>query len=244
MTWLSPITERRDAPRCRLVCFAHSGGSARSFAEWPASLPPEWELWAAELPGHGTRRAEPLPRQVGDVAPQLARAIEPLLDRPTILLGHSLGAILAFEVARALEHHAPRPRLVVLSARPAPDAARPGELLHVLDDATFIDRVRAIAGAERGGEWQELLELSLPVLRADFAMGERWQPDEHASIGIPVVAFAGLSDPYAPPAAMAGWARYTRAAFRAYAFPGDHFFPDATTKTLLRFVDETLAAVS
>src|SRR5438067_10623016 len=109
--WLRPIPEVSDAPRCRLVCFAHSGGSARSFADWPASLPAGWGLWAAELPGHGTRQAEPLVRDVADVVPQLASAIEPLLDRPTILLGHSLGAILAFEVARALQRHAMRPHL-------------------------------------------------------------------------------------------------------------------------------------
>ncbi len=239
------IGEPVAVARRRLVCFPHAGGSAASFRAWPESLPAGWELWAAELPGHGARRSEPLARRVRDVLPELLADLDPLLDRPTILLGHSLGALLAFELARALATHPRGPLLVVLTAPPDLDAKQ--EPLHELDDAALLERVRGLGsldrvataapGGARGAIDGELLELALPILRADLEMGEAAEA-EGPPLELPLLVFTGLSDPHAPPASAAAWARRARGPFRHYTFPGDHFFPDATLGTLLRFVDE------
>jgi surfactin synthase thioesterase subunit len=215
-----------DSPSLRLIVFHHAGGAAAMYHTLAAELPPDWELLVLELPGRGKRHAEDLVTTLPALVARVAEDVVPWLGVPVALFGHSLGAILAAEVARVCEQRGVPPVWVGVSGRVAPVLQSQARRLSTLDDATLLAEVLALGGTPaRICELVEVRERFLRVVRADIAVLESYQPvPDRRPLGCPVTAFAGISDAYAPPATMQRWDGETAREFRLRLFPGGHFY--------------------
>jgi surfactin synthase thioesterase subunit len=227
----------------QLFCLSYAGGGAPVYRSWPAALGERIEIDAAVLPGRPGRGAEP-----PEVDPDaLAAAIADRADRPFALYGHSMGALLGFEVVRALRRRGERlPERLFVGGHAAPDTSRAGDVydgLSFLDDDGLLDRLVAAGGLPAAvlGE-RELLELLLPVFRADFGWLDGYAYTPEPALPVPVTAFAGVDDPSAPPRVMREWARHTSAEFALHALPGGHFFLDEQLPALSTLIRAGLPA--
>lgn len=213
-------------PSLRLIVFHHAGGSAAMYHPIIEQLPADWELLILDLPGRGKRHAEPPIRNASELIEQVVGDVRPWLDVPVALFGHSLGAILAAEVGRAWDRRGEPPVWVGVSGRVAPILQARARRLSTLDDASLLSEVLAVGGTPaRVADIPELREHFLRVVRADIAVLESYRPaPDRPALGVPVTAFAGTSDVWAPPTTMRPWAHETRGAFRLREFDGGHFY--------------------
>ena len=236
---------RRPNPRARLrlLCFPYAGGGVPIFRAWPDLLPPEIEVWAIQLPGRDGRLREPIPDDLETLALAVANGLGPLLDMPFACFGHSMGALLAFEFARQIRRRGqPGPTHLFVSARRAPQLPRTDTPLHTLPEGPFIEMLRqryngipAAILAE-----PELLELFLPMLRADFKMIETYQYREEAPLDCPIMAFGGAQNEWALPDELTAWQAQTHRAFKMQLFPGGHFYLQAALPQLVTAVAREL----
>lgn len=223
----------------RLFCLPPAGGSAVGFRMWSRLLPPHIEVRPLELPGHGVRRAESPMDSVAALLEDLTMTIEPQLDKPYALFGHSNGALLAFELARHLRRRAaPLPSHLFVAGRRAPDSHASESPLSDLDDAGLIAWMRTIGGtpAQVLAE-PDLLKLLLPPLRADLRASEHYTYAKERPLPFPIAALGGIEDARATPADLESWRPHTTNTFTLRLFPGGHFF----TQTAAAEVLDTLA---
>jgi medium-chain acyl-[acyl-carrier-protein] hydrolase len=227
----------------RLLCLPHAGAGAATFRDWPRGLPPGVELVAVQLPGRESRLAEPPLDTMTELLPRLAEALRPYLDRPFALLGHSMGARVAFELARHLRRSGPRPATLYVSGCPAPQLpARPA--VHDLPRDQFVTMLRRLGGTpSEVFDLPELLEMVLPVLRADFAVVETCTYTDEPPLDCRVVAFCGREDPEATPAEVEAWRAQTGSAFTMHVMDGGHFFLHERRADLLRLISADLNEV-
>lgn len=214
---------RRSAARYRLLCLPFPGAGASTFLPWGDALPADVELSAIQLGGREDRFLDEPPSTVEAIVAEVVDVVAPTLDLPYALFGHSGGALLAYELARAL----PEPVHLFVSAEPPPEAPRPDATLYQLDDASFADRIRARGGtAPEIAANPELMELLLPTLRADFTWYGTYQYEHRPPLQCPITMFASPDDPLVAPADMAGWREHTTGPTRLQevAGPGGHFY--------------------
>ncbi|MFG2572650.1 thioesterase II family protein [Streptomyces sp. NPDC048481] len=232
---------RRSNRRVRLFCLPHAGAGASAFAAWPGLFPPEVEIVAVQLPGREDRVGEPHPASVDAAVRMVAVALRPYLQGPYAFFGHSGGALLAFELARALRRRGTQPGHLFLSGQSAPghDVAVPE--LHRLSDDDFGAALRSLDGTSDTvfGD-PELMKLLLPTLRADFTLWEnhRHRPDQPLSV--PITALGGDTDPRAPVSGLHAWREQTTGAFSVEVFPGGHFYLNDSEAELAAIVGGTL----
>ncbi len=231
-------------PEARLIAFHHAGGSASLFRTWPKGLPASVEVVGVQLPGREERLDEPPLRSVALIVDELARQILPLLELPCCFFGHSMGAMLAFEVTRTLRRTGQvTPQQLLVSGRWAPQLPDPSRALSGLPQAEFIEAVRRLGGTPPEVlAHRELLELLTPILRADFALCESYRYQPESPLDTPVIAFGGLADAAVTTASVDAWSAQTSAAFRACFLPGDHFFINAARPALLAEITGALEA--
>ncbi|WP_247877087.1 thioesterase II family protein [Azospirillum brasilense] len=222
-------------PRRRLVCFPYAGAGAAIFRDWAPDAGPEAELMAVRLPGRESRIGEPPLNRVQDAVPALLTALEPLEDRPLVLFGHSLGATLAYATARALVAQGRPPALLAVSGRRPPHAPSRRPSTRALDDAAFRARLAALGGTPPEVlACDDLMELMLPTLRADFAMSDAFLEPDPPQLPVPILAFAGTEDAEATVAEVAGWERLAGAGFSLRTLPGGHFFLHGQRSSIVR----------
>lgn len=229
-------------PALRLFCLPYAGGGAPIFHSWAAALPAGIELCPVQYPGRGSRLAEPPHRTIASLAQALLPALRPLLDRPFALFGHSMGALLGFELARMLHHEGRSPAQLFVSAHRAPQLPDTEEPLHALPEPELIEQLRKLNGTPPEIlAHAELLELMLPVLRADFAACETYAYAPGPPLACPLTAFGGLRDPHVPREALAAWQTQTSGPFALRMFPGDHFFLSSDQQQLLAAIARDLS---
>jgi medium-chain acyl-[acyl-carrier-protein] hydrolase len=234
------------AAALRVVCFHHAGGGASSYRPWAGALPAWLELCAIQLPGREGRFREKPYRHLEDLVAVLAEVIEPLLDRPFAFFGHSLGAILAFEVARALQRRGSRsPVHLFVSGRRAPSRPDPDPAMSHLPERAFVSEMRrrwdGIPAAVLSEP--ELLQLLLPTLRADIALVENYVYVPGSPLECPISCFGGTEDPSLRETDLEPWRLQTRDAFSQRMFPGGHFFIQNSRDQVLAAVKQDLHPV-
>ncbi len=214
-------------PRRRLFCMPYAGGGAAPYRQWHRSLPDDVEVFVAQLPGHEGRFREPLLTSIHAMVDAVRPAVEAASDLPFALFGHSMGALIAFELASALEHRGVRsPERLFVSARRPPDVPEPDAPVHGLPEAQFLDALQRRYGAipEAIRQERELLDLLLPVVRADIEAVETYVPSAGARVRCPMDVYGGTEDRHPHPAQLQGWERVSDQSVRVRVFAGDHFF--------------------
>lgn len=236
--WLPPERSVASRPGARLFCLPHGGADGSVFRSWHGLVGPGIEVVPVQLPGRGIRMAEPAERSIVRLGERLAGPITHRADDlPYVLFGHSMGALLAYELGLALQDGPRPPAAVVVSGTVPPHVPRSTPAMHLLPDEDFRSRLGALGGIppELLAE-EEWLELFLPVLRADFEAAETYRTRATLSAGVRLIALGGTDDPAAPPADVERW-RELGTDVTVRIFPGGHFFPFEST-------DEVLALVS
>lgn len=232
--------------RLRLFCFPYAGGSAQSYHDWQRRLPQDVELCAAQLPGRGRRiREAPLPSIAANVE-QLASDIVPLLDVPFAFFGHSMGALLAFELARRLrDDAAPTPALLFASGCAAPHLPRRTREMHALPDQELIAELQRLNGTPPEVlEHPELMQMLMGFLRADFEAVETYRYSPGPPLTCPISALGGLRDPDVRRAELEAWRDHTAGDCAVRMFDGDHFFTHQVEPLLLEVIAWELARAS
>lgn len=231
--------------RLRLFCFPYAGGNSFIFRAWLNDLPPDVELGAIELPGHGTRMAETPLTQMTELVAAIASDLLPHLNKPFAFFGHSMGAWVSFEIARWLQtnHHFCPVHLFVSGAR-APQIPHRKPPIHPLPETEFVAALRRLQGTpEAVLEHQELMELMLPILRADFAVLETYTHVPQAPLPCPITAFGGLQDGDVSPEMLQAWQTQTSASFSRRMLPGHHFFIHSDQALLLELLTQELTQI-
>ncbi|MFJ4371353.1 thioesterase II family protein [Pseudomonas japonica] len=236
----------RDAPGLTLFCLPYSGASATCYSPWKHKLPSWLKLRPLELPGRGMRMDEPLHTDIVQLAHLLAEEIAVELDRPFALFGHSLGGLLAFELAHALRDRGlPAPLALFTSATAGPARRDVSEYAIAKSDAELVARLRELGGtSESVIENEELLELILPILRADFLLCGSFAYGQREPLAVPIHVFGGKRDTVRVEELL-DWQEETSTGFSLDMFEGHHFYLVDEQARLLRqvrrYADQHLA---
>ncbi|MDC8758409.1 thioesterase II family protein [Janthinobacterium fluminis] len=243
----TPWLLRQAGPqrRMRLFCFAYAGGNAASFMPWQAELDVDIEVCAVQLPGRGGRFGEAPYTSMSELVETLAGVVGAHADLPFAFFGHSLGALLAFELARYLQRHQrAMPQQLIVSGCNAPQMRNPSANLHLLGDAALIEELRKYNGTPAELlQHRELMELLLPSIRADFSLAETYVYQPGALLDLPMTALAGRRDPRTSAEQVEGWQKETSNICRVEWFQGDHFFLNPERAGVLEVLRAVLAEV-
>src|SRR5438270_1400136 len=223
--WFENLPEAKDGA-LRLYCFPYAGGSAQVYRGWQRHLGPQAALSLARLPGRATRISEPPFKTYKPLANALADAMIPELPPAFAFWGHSMGALISFELARELRRRSqPAPLALFLSGRGAPQIPDPDPPIFNLPEPEFISELRRLNGTPRELlDSPELKEFFLPTIRADFELVETYEYEPEAPLGCPICAYGGLQDTDVPAANLKEWQKQTSGACKIRMFPGDHFY--------------------
>jgi medium-chain acyl-[acyl-carrier-protein] hydrolase len=224
-TWFACPRPKRDA-KMRVFFFPYAGGGPAAFAKWCNGLSDSFEGTAVHYPGRGSRHPEPPLTDLRALVENLSQAIPPLLDKPFAFFGHSLGGLIAFELARALRRKGfAQPNILFLSSCAAPQLPNPHPQLHQLADVEFVNELKNLNGIPPEIlQNDELIQLSLPTIRADFEMVETYRYQTDAPLDCSIFAFGGLDDPRVSRERLEGCSMHTKNTFESHYFAGDHFF--------------------
>ncbi|KDN83855.1 thioesterase II family protein [Kitasatospora cheerisanensis] len=238
-----PLGRTRPVPgaRLRLICFPHSG-AAPAAPRWAQAVGPDIEVWHAVLPGRAGRAAEPFATRWEPLVTEFADAVQARVGGPYALFGQSLGAMVAFEVARELQRRGAPPVHLITAASAAPDDRLPVEV--PADDQELIRTVeRHYAGIPAAVRAEpDLLAHFLPPLRADLELAAAHRYAAGPPLGCPVTAFAGDRDRTVPAAALAGWHGHTAADCEIHRLDGGHFCLGDHEEQVLAVVRRRLGA--
>jgi medium-chain acyl-[acyl-carrier-protein] hydrolase len=230
------------SPRLRLFCFPWAGGGVQSFTRWATALPQDIEVAPFELPGRGKRLHESGPKRMSELIPEIAASLSDGLGDSFAIFGHSLGALIAFELARHLKATVGRePLKLFVSGCKAPHLLTPKTTGERLSDADFQRRIARFNGTPREVlDNPDLMELILRALRTDFELFDGYQFEQREKLNCPIRALGGLYDPIVSVDAVKQWACHTSGAFSSSIVAGDHFFVASSEKQILSIISADL----
>jgi medium-chain acyl-[acyl-carrier-protein] hydrolase len=240
-TWIKCPNPNPSAS-IRLFCFPYAGSGASIFRNWANSLPYFVEVCAIQLPGREERRKEPLFNHISPLVQTLTQVLDSYLDRPFVFFGHSMGALVSFQLARQLRANQQRtPSHLVVSGRRAPQIPDRNPLLHTLPEDEFLAELRRFNGTpQQVLENPELMQLFLPTIRADMAICDTYPYVEEPPLDCSISVFGGQDDSEATGNHLEGWKIQTSSQFSLQMLPGNHFFLHSCQSLLLEKLTQEL----
>jgi surfactin synthase thioesterase subunit len=232
-----------EGARTTVFCFPHAGGSASYYYPMAAALAPEFDVLAVQYPGRQDRRREPLVTTIDELADQIHAAMRPFVTGPVALFGHSMGAVLAFEVSHRLEHFdGISPVVVFASGRRAPSRFR-DDRVHQRDNAGLLAEIVNLGGTDsRVLAEAELLDMLLPPLRNDYRAIETYRQDPGVRISAPIVVMTATDDPRTSVDDARAWLDHTSGSGSVHLFEGGHFYLESRATQVVELVTRTLRA--
>ena len=239
------VTRPVDAPKLRLFCFSYAGGNASTYRDWHKLLPRDVEVCSVQLPGRGSRFKERAYTTLSSLLDALQQAIVPHIDVPYAFFGHSMGAQLAYELARRLRDSGCRePSCLIVSGRRAPQRPPRNKPIHTLPEGEFREEIRRLNGTpDEALNNPELMDIVSPILRADCQVVETWEYQVSEPINVPLLALGGVKDKQVSLEDLEDWRSVTRGPFTLELFSGDHFFINQVTDSLLNTISQALDCV-
>jgi len=223
----------------RLFVFHHAGGSHLLYRDWPGLLPSSWDVRLLDAPGRGRLTGEPQIDDARTLAGFFRRRLAADLSGPFAFFGHSMGALIAYELTQQLAAEGQRlPVWLGLSARGAPRPAGDGTRRHDLPDDELRLHLAAMGGTPLEVlQDADLWEMFAPALRNDLKLVESWRPLPGApALSMPVSVYGGDGDVVVPPERLAGWEQHCARFMGLRMFDGGHFYFQADPRTLLQQV--------
>ncbi|MEU7757192.1 alpha/beta fold hydrolase [Micromonospora sp. NPDC049171] len=226
----------------RLLCLPHAGGSSSFFFPLATAVAGKLNVQAVQYPGRQDRRSEPPLTSIDALADALFHVLDPDDDSPLAIFGHSMGAVVGFELARRLSAAGRPPTALFASGRGSPLLSS-GGTVHTLGDAGLLAELRRLNGAELAPlEDQEILQMIIPALRADFRAVETYRPAAAPPLTCPVIAMVGDADPRVTVAQADAWSETTDGRFELLVHPGGHFYLAARKEAVVAQILERLRA--
>jgi surfactin synthase thioesterase subunit len=243
--WLVCPTPKPHA-KARLFCFPYAGGAANIYRNWQQRLPASIEVCPVQIPGRGNRLSEAPYKDLLLLVEAVGEALLPYLDKPFAFFGHSMGALIGFELAHLLRNQQePEPTQLFVSGRCAPQAGKMDEPTYALPEGEFIEELRRLKGTPREAlEQPELMQMMLPIIRADFEVCQTYEYTLRSPLTCPIKAYGGLQDDEVTRADLEAWGQHTSANTRLRMFPGDHFFLHSSAPALLQSLARDLSVVN
>lgn len=219
-------THSGSAAKLRLFCFPYAGGGASVFNNWKRELPADIHVCPVQLPGRESRVLEEPMDSVEAIVHSLVSEFKPFLHTPFAFFGHSMGALIAFETARQLhfKHHV-APIHLFVSGKTAPHLPYPRKSLHTLPDDQFKIELQLMQGTpEEVLQNDELMDIVMPPLRADFTAVETYLYRPGEVLPCPISVFGGLEDHDVSIESLQAWQEHTKNSFQVQMLGGNHFF--------------------
>jgi medium-chain acyl-[acyl-carrier-protein] hydrolase len=228
----------------RLFCFPHAGGGVTSYAGWRKLAAPGLTVCPIQPPGRAERHRHRPHHAVESYVDALLADVGDQFTGHYALFGHSVGALVAFRLACRLQAEGrPLPVHLFVSGRAAPHLPDTRPQLRDLPTGALIPHLRRMGGTpDVFLDDPELLEVFLPLLRADFAVNETYRHESGTPLAVPLTAFGGESDPRADVAELRAWGELTGARFDVHTYPGGHFYLERHVTTMLEVIRRSLAA--
>ncbi len=233
----------RPGAAIRLFCLPYAGGGAMAYRTWGDSLPATVEVCPIQLPGREDRLGETPFTELQALVGALGVAIGPSLDRPFAFFGHSMGALIAYELTRELHRQAGLlPLRLFVSGRGAPQLPAALPPIHRLPDAAFLAELQRRYDGIPAILWQEaeLRALLLPQLRADLALVETYAHTPSPPLPCALAAFGGTQDKQVAREHLAAWRGQVRDDISVQMFEGDHFYLNHSPWPLLQAIGAAL----
>ena len=240
-SWLI-VPRPNPRARLRLFCFPYAGGGAATYLAWPGVLPEEVEVCCLQLPGRGGRIREQPYTRLRPLVEAIAENLRPHLGKPFAFFGHSMGALVCFEVARLLRREGGlQPLHLFVSACRAPQLSDDYPVTYNLPEPQFLAELRRYEGTPQEvlDNW-EIMRLAIPVLRADFEITQTYAYEDGPPLDCPLTALGGLQDHTVSREQIEAWGGQTTAHFVPRMFPGGHFFLNTSGHVLLTIVSREL----
>ena len=242
--WLLSTVAKPNA-KMRLFCFPYGGGTAHIYHSWANQLPAWVDVCAVQPPGRANRLHESPFTNVDDLISAAAEALKSCLDLPFAFFGHSIGALTSFELARRFRRdYDVEPCLLMVSGCRAPQIPYSGSRFYNLPEAEFLSEIELVGGPPKELlEHTELMQLMMPLLRADFTLDQTYSYTEAAPLSCPIIAFGGLEDAIVSLKSLEAWRRQTTSTFRILSFPGGHFFISTARELLLDAISLSITSI-
>ena len=242
---LLPKTRLKADSKISLFCFPYAGGTTSTYSNWDSVLPPAIEACPVELPGRAGRRSESPATSIIALVESMTPALLPYLDKPFAFFGHSMGALISFEFARELRRsHELAPEHMFVSACRAPHGYRSRQKVsYDLPEPEFIEELHRLNGTPREVlEHSELMQLIMPLLRADFQACQTYDYVHEPPLDCALTVFGGLQDRELTRSELEDWCGQTTSSCTVRMLPGDHFFINTAQSPILRMVVDQLSA--
>ena len=240
-SWIDK-SEFSSSSEIRLFCFPYAGGGASIYRTWQGELPPEIEVCPIQLPGRENRISEAPFTQFTDLVEALVDVLKPMLDKPFAFYGHSMGAVLAFEVARSLRAQFNLlPVHLFIGASMAPQLPNPFRSLDLSSPLRLTNFLNSLGTASKVLQNNELKEALLPTIKADFTALEGYLYKENSPLNCPISAFGASKDRFVSQEDMAAWSLHTLSRFHLEAVVGSHLFLESAREQVLQTISRELA---
>jgi len=241
-----PYAKPRPAGKLRLICFPYAGGGAGIYRTWADHFPSYIEVFAVQLPGRETRTREKPFNRMAPLMEAITPVIHTLVDRPFALFGHSMGAMIVWELACELKRRFDRePIHLFVAGRRAPHVPDTSPPIHELPEPEFMEELIRYNGLPKElAEHTELMEFKKPLLRADFELCETYRPQSDFRLNCPITAFGGLEDPDEKRELLEKWRDVTTRFCKVHMLPGDHFFLQTSEQRLIQLLSEELRRIA